>query len=120
VGHDLRKDLRGFGCALKGFRHSPMTTRLLRFRVLKKEYWSSLLVFSLVGLFAVRYLATWPVLLWYPGEENHSLGIVMAETVHLRSGVAICVPSAGMSISRRRSRRTSTSPSACARWSAWP
>ncbi|MGA2630151.1 MAG: hypothetical protein ABSG54_08030 [Terriglobia bacterium] len=74
-----------------------MTTRLLRFGVAKKEYWPSLLVFLLVGIFAVRYLATWPILLRYPGEENRSEGIALAEMVRLRRGFAVYAPASAES-----------------------
>ena len=74
-----------------------MATRLLRFGVAKKEYWPGLLLLLLVGLFAVRHLATWPVLLRYPGEEDHVEGIPLAEMVRLRRGFQVYAPASAES-----------------------
>src|SRR5437762_5256900 len=39
-----------------------------------------------------RNLATWPIRLGYPGEENFNEGVQLAEMVRLRQGVRIYRP----------------------------
>ncbi len=46
----------------------------------------------LAGLFAGQNVATWPVRLRYPGEEQHVEGIPLAEAMQLRQGVPIYSP----------------------------
>ena len=46
----------------------------------------------LVGSFAGTQLASWPVKVRYPGEENLAEGIPLAEMLHLRQGVRIYDP----------------------------
>jgi len=51
-----------------------------------------LLALILAGALAAWNLATWPVKLRYPGEENLAEGIPLVEMLHLRQGVRIYDP----------------------------
>src|SRR6266699_890328 len=57
-----------------------------------KSLWFGCLALLLVGSFAGTQLASWPVKLRYPGEENLAEGIPLAEILHLRQGVRIYDP----------------------------
>lgn len=46
----------------------------------------------LAGVFLVKQVETWPSRLRYPGEENSSEGMMLAEVLHLRQGVRIYDP----------------------------
>ena len=51
--------------------------------------WPTLAALLLAGIFAARYVSTWPVMLRYPGEQEHVEGIPLAEMVRLRQGLPI-------------------------------
>ena len=57
-----------------------------------KKLWIGSVALLLAGPFAGWQLASWPVKLRYPGEENLAEGIPLAEMLHLRQGVRIYDP----------------------------
>jgi hypothetical protein len=57
-----------------------------------KKAWLGALGLALAGVFAGAQIATWPVKLRYPGEEDLAEGPRLAEMVHLRQGVHIYDP----------------------------
>ncbi len=57
-----------------------------------KKFLLTFWAFLLTGLFSGWHLATWPVRLRYPGEQNFAEGIPLAEMLHLREGAPIYAP----------------------------
>jgi len=51
-----------------------------------------LAAFLVIGVSASHHLATWPVKLLYPGEEDTIEGCRLAEMVRFRAGVPIYAP----------------------------
>jgi hypothetical protein len=61
--------------------------RKLRSTVIAR--WPSLVALLLAGMFTWRFVGDWPVMLRYPGEQEHVEGIPLAEMVRLRQGFPI-------------------------------
>lgn len=57
-----------------------------------KRLWLGALALLLAGAFALGNVASWPVKLRYPGEENLAEGVQLVEMLHLRQGVPIYDP----------------------------
>ncbi len=58
----------------------------------RKKFLLAFSAFLMAGLFSAWHLATWPVRLRYPGEQNFAEGMVLAEMLHLRQGLPIYDP----------------------------
>jgi hypothetical protein len=62
---------------------------LKKLRSTARARWPSLVALLMAGMFAWRFVGDWPVMLRYPGEEEHVEGIPLAEMVRLREGKPI-------------------------------